>query len=153
MPTTKNRRRTLTAKLSIPFTPLYTFSFFFRLEVILGLTNKTISCVLSEVCVSITGWMNVSTSACICACKCAPIHASGAMALVMFLPFCSQDLISYSPHCLPYNSHHASLENLVLDRLTLIDIFLYISYYLSASNCIDIARRNSILVTHGTVEG
>ena len=81
------------------------------------------------------------------------VHASGAMALVMFLPFRSQDLISYSPHCLPYNSHHASLENLVLDRLTLIDIFLYISYYLSASNCIDITRRNSILVTHGTVEG
>ena len=85
--------------------------------------------------------------------QCAPIHASGAMALVRFLPFRSQDLISYSPHCLPYNSHHASLENLLLDRLTLIDIFLYISYYLSASNCIDIARRNSILVTHGTVEG
>ena len=47
--------------------------------------------------------------------QCASIHVSGAMALAMFLPFYSQDLISYPPHCLPYNSHHASLENLVLD--------------------------------------
>lgn len=46
----------------------FLFFFLHRLEVILGLTNKTISCVLSEVRVSITGWMNVSTSACICAC-------------------------------------------------------------------------------------
>ena len=50
------------------YSSVYFLFFFHRLEVILGLTNKTISCVLSEVCVSITGWMNVSTSACICAC-------------------------------------------------------------------------------------
>ena len=34
-------------------------------------------------------------------------------------PFHSQDLISNSPPCLTYNSHDASLENLVLDQLVI----------------------------------
>ena len=32
-------------------------------------------------------------------------------------PFNSQDLISNSPYCLPYNSYNVSSENLVLDQL------------------------------------
>ena len=32
-------------------------------------------------------------------------------------PFHSQDLISNSPYCLPYNSYDVSSENLVLDQL------------------------------------
>ena len=31
--------------------------------------------------------------------------------------FLSQDLISNSPYCLPYNTYDLSLENLVLDQL------------------------------------
>ena len=31
-------------------------------------------------------------------------------------PFNSQDLISNSPYCLPYNSYNVSLENLELDQ-------------------------------------
>ena len=31
-------------------------------------------------------------------------------------PFHSQDLISNSPYCLPYNSYDVSSENLVLDQ-------------------------------------
>ena len=37
--------------------------------------------------------------------------------LSLFQPFHSQDLISNSPHCLPYNSYYVSIENLVLDQL------------------------------------
>ena len=33
-----------------------------------------------------------------------------------FLPFHSQDLISNSPFCLPYNSYDISQENLGLDQ-------------------------------------
>ena len=32
-------------------------------------------------------------------------------------PFNSQDLISNSPYCLPYNSYNVRLENLELDQL------------------------------------
>ena len=48
---------------------------------------------------------------------------------------------------LPYNSNDVSFENLVSDQLIipLIDIFLY-SHDLSARQCIDIVRRNSVLV-------
>ena len=44
-----------------------------------------------------------------------------------------------------------SVENLVLDQLIIpfIDIFLY-SHYLSAYYCIDIVRRNSVLVGCGS---
>ena len=44
-----------------------------------------------------------------------------------------------------------SVENLVLDQLIIpfIDIFLY-SHYLSACYCIDIVRRNSVLVACGS---
>ena len=34
-----------------------------------------------------------------------------------FQPFSSQDLLSNSPYCLPYNSHDFTLENLVLIEL------------------------------------
>ena len=34
-------------------------------------------------------------------------------------PFQSQDLISNSPDCPSYNPHDISLENLVLDQLTI----------------------------------
>ena len=32
-------------------------------------------------------------------------------------PFHSQDLLSKSPYCPPYNSHDVSSENMVLDQL------------------------------------
>ena len=35
------------------------------------------------------------------------------------IPFQSQDLISNSPDCPSYNSYDISLENLVLDQLTI----------------------------------
>ena len=38
--------------------------------------------------------------------------------LVLILPSHSQDLISNSPYCLPYNSYYVSSESLVLDQLT-----------------------------------
>ena len=60
-----------------------------------------------------------------------------------------QDLICNFPYCQPYNFHDASSDNLVLDQLIipqLIIIFLY-SHYLPAWYCIDIVRRNSVLVT------
>ena len=37
---------------------------------------------------------------------------------VLILPSHSQDLISNSPYCLPYNSYCVSSESLVLDQLT-----------------------------------
>ena len=33
------------------------------------------------------------------------------------VPLNSQDLLSNSPYCLPYNSYDVSLENLVFDQL------------------------------------
>ena len=64
-------------------------------------------------------------------------------------PFHSQDLSGNSPHCLTCNSCDVSSENLVLDQpiISLIDIFLY-SHHLSALYCINIIRRNSVLVIH-----
>ena len=66
-------------------------------------------------------------------------------------PFDSQDFISNSPYCLPYSSCDVSLENLVLNQLIVpyLRFFLY-SHYSSAWHCIDIVRRNSVLVTHGS---
>ena len=59
--------------------------------------------------------------------------------------------MSDSPYCLPYNSYDASSENLVLDLLENPQtyIFLY-SHHLSDWYCIDIVRRNSLLVTRGS---
>ena len=76
---------------------------------------------------------------------------SGMTLVVHIELFNTQDLISNSPYCLPYTSCDVSLENLVLDQLiiSLIKIFLY-SHNLSAWYCTDIARRNSVLVTHGS---
>ena len=36
---------------------------------------------------------------------------------IILKPFHSQDLISNSPFCLPYNSYDVSSDNLVLDQL------------------------------------
>ena len=60
----------------------------------------------------------------------------------------SQDLISDSPHCLPYNSYDVSSENFVLDQLKipLLAIFLS-SSHLSAWYYMDTTKRNSVLVT------
>ena len=64
-------------------------------------------------------------------------------------PFHSQDLSGKSPYCLTCNSCDVSSENMVLDQpiISLIDIFLY-SHHLSAWYCINIIRRNSVLVIH-----
>ena len=46
---------------------------------------------------------------------------------ILVMAFHSQDLISNSPPCLTYNSHDASLENLVLDQLVIpLLIFFFI---------------------------
>ena len=61
------------------------------------------------------------------------------------------DLTSNSPETVCH-SHYVSLENLELDKIiikTVIYIFLY-PHCLSAWYCIDIVRRNSLLVTHGS---
>ena len=65
------------------------------------------------------------------------------------VPFNSQDPISNSPFFLPYSSCDVSLENLGLDQLiipSLIFFFILITCLLD----IDIVRRNSVLVTHGS---
>ena len=50
----------------------------------------------------------------------------------------------------PYSSYDVSLENLVSDQINpLIDICLY-SHHLSGWYCIDIVRRNSVLITNGS---
>ena len=67
-------------------------------------------------------------------------------------PFNSQDLTSNSPYCLPYSSCDVSHKGEIGIGSTnnpMIDISLY-SHHLSAWYCIDIVRRNSVLVTHGS---
>ena len=51
------------------------------------------------------------------------------------------------PYCQPYNSYNVSSENLVLDQLIIPNLifFLFLITYLV---CVDIVRRNSVLVTH-----
>ena len=65
-------------------------------------------------------------------------------------PYHAQDLIFNSSFCLPYHSYDATSENWVMDLLE--NSWTYISLYshhLSDWYCIDIVRRNSVLVTHG----
>ena len=67
-------------------------------------------------------------------------------------PFNSQNLTSNSPYCLPYSSCDVSHKGEIGIGSTYnppVDIFLY-SHHLSAWYCIDIVRRNSVLVTHGS---
>lgn len=45
-------------------------------------------------------------------------------------------LPSNSAYCLPYNSHHFTLESLLLDQLITPDWYFLHSHYLSASYCI-----------------
>ena len=66
----------------------------------------------------------------------------------MIDPF-NPKISSHSPYCLPYNSWDVSAENLVFITNPLIDIFLN-SHHLSGWYCIDIVRRSSVLVTHGS---
>ena len=48
------------------------------------------------------------------------------------LPFHSQDLISDSPYCVPYNSYDVfSSENLVLNQLTTYLLIFFLVYQLS----------------------
>ena len=55
-----------------------------------------------------------------------------------------------SPYCQPYNSFDVSSENLVLDQLIIpkFIFFLTLITYLINWYCIDIVRKNSVLVTH-----
>ena len=59
-----------------------------------------------------------------------------------------QDLINNSPYCLPYNIYDAISENLELDQLK--NPLTYI-FFILITRLIDIVRRNSILVTHGSL--
>ena len=68
-----------------------------------------------------------------------------------YQPFHSQDQISNSPYCLQYNGYDGRPENLVLDHIIIhFLIFSLDSYHMSAWYRIDIVRRNSVLVTHGS---
>ena len=60
----------------------------------------------------------------------------------------SQYLVSNSPYCLSYNSYDASFWEFGIGSTNnlIIDIFLP-SHHLSAWYCINIVRRNSVLVT------
>ena len=59
------------------------------------------------------------------------------------------DQICNSPHYQPYNSYNVSSENLVWDQLIIPKIYFFLySNHLSGWYCIDIVRRNSVLVTH-----
>ena len=67
-----------------------------------------------------------------------------------FNPF-FPDQICNSPYCLPNNSYNISSENLVFNQLIvpkLIFFFILITYLVNVF--IDIVRRNSVLVTHGS---
>ena len=64
-------------------------------------------------------------------------------------PFNSQDLISNSCYCLSYSSCGVGEFGIGSTYNLLIDIFLH-SHHLSAWYYIDIVRRNSVLVTHGS---
>ena len=70
----------------------------------------------------------------------------------VFSPFHPQDLISNSPHWLCCTIHLMLGEFCIgsTDNPS-IDICLY-SHHLSAWYCIDIVRRNSVLVNHGRVK-
>ena len=54
--------------------------------------------------------------------------------------FNTQDLISSSPYCLPFNPYYVSSENLVLDQLIIFNFFSY-SYQLSAWYCLNSVRK------------
>ena len=54
--------------------------------------------------------------------------------------------------CLLYNCYDVSSENLLLDQLVLpLLIIFFSSYCLSAWYCIVLERRNSVMVTHGSL--
>ena len=60
--------------------------------------------------------------------------------------------ICHSPYCQSYNSNNVNSENYFSIGSTnypQIDIFLY-SHHLPARYCIDIVRRNYVLVMHGS---
>ena len=65
-------------------------------------------------------------------------------------PFRSHDHISNSLYCLPFDYFEVGLEKLLLDQMIspCRYIFFY-SHHLSAWHCINIVRRNSVLVTPG----
>ena len=78
--------------------------------------------------------------------KCFMLHAINASC---FMP--DQKKNCHSPYCQPYNSYNVSSEHLILDQLIIpqSDVFLY-SHHSSGWYCIDIVRKNSVLVTHGS---
>ena len=51
-------------------------------------------------------------------------------------PFNSQDFISNSPYCLPYNSYDVNLENLVLDQLIIPCLVFYFILITSMLNIV-----------------
>ena len=57
------------------------------------------------------------------------------------------DQICYSIHCQPYNSCNVSLENLVLNLLIITQL---IFFFILITYLVNIVRRNSDLVTHGS---
>ena len=71
---------------------------------------------------------------------------------VSSLTLSPSDLISISPCCLLYNCYDFSLENLVLNQLIIPHYtFVIILAYLHTWYCINIVRRNSVLVTDGSL--
>ena len=69
-------------------------------------------------------------------------------AFIQWPTFHTKDLISNFPYCLLYNSYDVSLENLVLEQLI---IPLLIFFFILITSLLDIVRRNSVLVTNGSL--
>ena len=65
-------------------------------------------------------------------------------------PFRSHDHISNSLYCLPFDYFEVGLEKLLLDQMiSPCRLIFFYSHHLSAWHCINIVRRNSVLVTPG----
>ena len=92
-----------------------------------------------------------------------PLQTKPVQKFGMWYLFPSITIVPDSSFCKPFHpqrSHqlssllsiyNVSLENLILDQLKIpyLIFFLY-SHHLSACHCIDIVRRNSLLITHGS---
>ena len=57
------------------------------------------------------------------------------------------DEICNSPYCQPENSHKISSEKSVLDQLIIPNFILF---FILINYLVDIVRRNSVLLTHGS---
>ena len=66
-------------------------------------------------------------------------------------PFHFKDLITNSPSCLSYNSYDVSLENLVLDQLTIPQLKFFLNLINFLLEIVLILYGEILLVIHGSL--